>query len=57
MADTADTVLSVLANIDGFDTIDLANELKLDHQKLVGAIKSLQSLEDVSCWIDTLWEQ
>ena len=49
MADINDSLLQLLnGRPDGFDTIDASAELKIDHQKIVGAVKSLQSLGDVS---------
>ena len=48
MADLAETILSLLADREGFNTLTLAQELGTDHQKVVGAIKSIQSQGDVS---------
>ena len=48
MADLGETVLKILADRDGFNTLDIAKELNVDHQKTVGAMKSLLALGDVS---------
>lgn len=48
MADTVDAVLRYLSENDSVDTYDLAKLLNEDHQKVVGAVKSVQSLGDVS---------
>ena len=48
MADLAETILLRLVENQGINTLDLAKELGVDHQKVVGAVKSLQTLEDVS---------
>jgi len=40
----------ILQNVDQrghINSLELANELKVDHQKIVGAIKSLQSFGEV----------
>lgn len=47
MADLGETVLKILADRKGFDTLDIAKELNVDHQKTVGAVKSLLALGDV----------
>ena len=47
MSDMTDVVLQELAQNDGFDTLDLAERLKIDHQKIVGAVKSIQAYGDV----------
>lgn len=47
----SDLSVRVLEYLDGHKTIDtlhLAGLFKVDHQKVVGAVKSLQSLGDVS---------
>jgi hypothetical protein len=41
-------ILSVLDTKGSVDTLDLANEWKLDHQTVVGTVKSLQVLDEVS---------
>lgn len=48
MADLGETVLQFLADREGSDTLDIAKELNVDHQKTVGAVKSLLALGDVS---------
>ena len=48
MADLADRILQYLAENASFNTLDLANKWDVDHQKIVGAIKSLQAKGDVS---------
>ncbi|XP_028404568.1 phenylalanine--tRNA ligase alpha subunit-like [Dendronephthya gigantea] len=40
-------ILSVLDTKSSVDTLELANEWKLDHQAVVGAVKSLQVLDEV----------
>ena len=49
MAELAEAVLRRVEETDGIDTQDLAKELEVDHQKVVGALKSIQCLGDVSC--------
>jgi hypothetical protein len=41
-------ILSILDTKGSVDTLELANEWKLDHQAVVGAVKSLQVLDEVS---------
>ncbi len=53
MADLNETLLALLAERGCFDTQTLAKELQIEHQKLVGAVKSLQSLGDVCIQIFT----
>ena len=53
MADLGETVLNILADRDGFNTLDIAEELNVDHQKTVGAVKSLLALGDVS--VHCIW--
>ena len=48
MAELAERLLQLIAERDQIHTIDVAKELNIDHQKIVGAVKSLQSLGDVS---------
>ena len=48
MADMAEKLLLLLAEKQGLDTLEVAKELDVDHQKIVGAVKSLQALENVS---------
>ena len=47
MADLAESVLQYLDKNEKADTIDLAITLNEDHQKVVGAVKSLQAFGDV----------
>ena len=42
-------ILSLLETKGIADTLELANDWKLDHQAVVGAVKSLQVLDDVRC--------
>ena len=46
--DFGEKILKLLATRGSFDSYELAQELGKDHQQVVGAIKSLQSLGDVS---------
>jgi len=48
MAALAELLLTKLAESDEFDTLTLASELSTEHEKIVGAVKSLQSKGDVS---------
>ena len=41
-------LLRLLACRDSFDSYKLSQELRVDHQQVVGAIKSVQSVGDVS---------
>ena len=41
------TILSLLAQKDSINTSDLAVQLGVDHQLIIGAVKSLHSLGDV----------
>ena len=47
MADLVESVLQFLDKNETADTIDLAITLNEDHQKVVGAVKSLQAFGDV----------
>ena len=47
MADLAESVLKFLDKNETADTIDLAITLNEEHQKVVGAVKSLQAFGDV----------
>ncbi|KAK3577561.1 hypothetical protein CHS0354_026530 [Potamilus streckersoni] len=47
MADITGLVLQHIDKSDKINTLDLAESLKEDHQKIVGAVKSLQALGDV----------
>jgi hypothetical protein len=44
----SERVLQYLDGHDRVDTLHLAEIFKVDHQKVVGAVKSLQALGDVS---------
>ena len=48
MAEVAETLLAELDQAGTVDSIEVANKLGLNHQNIVGAIKSLQSLDNVS---------
>lgn len=41
-------ILSVLQHAEKVTSLDLADKLKQDHQKVVGAIKSIEAIGDVS---------
>lgn len=44
-----DTLLKLLEKVDGgVDSVEVASSIGVDHQLIVGAVKSLQSLGDVS---------
>ena len=47
-------VLNYLVDSEGFDSISLAEQLNVDHQRIVGAIKSIHSFGDVSHSISCL---
>ena len=47
MANLVENLLLILNKRECFETIDLVDELKEDHQKIVGAVKSLLTLENV----------
>lgn len=47
MAQLTDRVLQYLDKNDGVDTLKLAEKFEEDHQKVIGAVKSLQSLGDI----------
>ncbi len=47
MAELPDAILKYLVDKEGFDSLELAKELKIDHQKVVGAIKSIQAVGEV----------
>ena len=48
MADIVALVLQQLEKCEIADTVDLAKTLNEDHQKVVGAVKSIQAFGDVS---------
>ncbi|XP_060072242.1 phenylalanine--tRNA ligase alpha subunit-like [Ylistrum balloti] len=58
MAELSELVLKAVDRTEGVDTKDIASQLNVDHQKVVGTVKSLQSLEGVitaeqcveKCW-------
>lgn len=45
--DLSERILHYLDNLDNVDTLKLANEFEEDHQKIIGAVKSLEALEMV----------
>lgn len=47
MADLSQVVLTKVDKQGEIDTLKLSQSIKEDHQKIVGAVKSLQSLGDV----------
>lgn len=47
MADLSQVVLTEVEKQGEIDTLKLSHSIKEDHQKIVGAVKSLQSLGDV----------
>jgi len=47
MATLAEFLLTTLSTREDFDTLTLASELSLEHEKIVGAVKSLQAKGDV----------
>lgn len=42
--DLAEEILQKLSLKDELDTFDIAEDMKLDHQKIIGAVKSIQAL-------------
>ena len=48
MAELAERLLLILSKCDKLDTLDLPAQLNTEHEKVVGAVKSLQSRGDVS---------
>jgi len=48
MSELAEQLLSVISDRGEFDSLQLSEELLLEHQRVVGAVKSLQSQGDVS---------
>mgnify|MGYP007133251036 FL=1 len=51
MADVVSAVLLYLSKNESIDSFELAKLLNEDHQKVVGAIKSIQSVGDVSLFV------
>ena len=47
MAVLAELLLTTLAKTGEFDSLTLASELSVEHEKIVGAVKSLQAKGDV----------
>ena len=47
--DMSERLLKLLASRGSFDSYKLSQELGVDHQQVVGAIKSVQSVGDVRC--------
>ena len=48
MAELTETILAYLEKNSQLNTLDYAKANSLDHQKVIGAIKSLQTHEGVS---------
>ena len=48
MTDLNEEILEYLSKNDMLDTLQYSKERKLEHQKVVGAVKSLQTFEEVS---------
>lgn len=46
-SDLGEEILKYLDGKGDIDTLDLANVLNQDHQKVIGAVKSLQALGDL----------
>ena len=49
MAEVSSKILQIIAQKDAIDTLDIAKLLNVDHQKIIGATKSLHSLPNVCC--------
>lgn len=47
MGDLAESILRNLSDEDALDSVALARRLGVDHQKVIGGVKSLQSLDDL----------
>jgi len=47
MAALSEVLLTTLTDREQFDTLTLSSELSTEHEKIVGAVKSLQSKGDV----------
>ena len=47
MAALSELLLTTLTNRETFDTLTLSSELSVEHEKIVGAVKSLQAKGDV----------
>jgi phenylalanyl-tRNA synthetase alpha chain len=47
MADLPETILKLLSETEFLNTLELAVQLNEDHQKVVGAVKSLQAVENL----------
>ena len=55
MAELAEQLLVILAERGEINTLEISKELNADHQKLVGAVKSLQSLGEVCArWLNVI---
>jgi hypothetical protein len=48
VSELMENILKYLNNHDKADSLDLSKYFNVDHQKVVGAIKSLQAFENVS---------
>ena len=51
MADINETILEYIAKHSILDTLQYAKDNKLDHQKVIGAIKSIQTYDGVRMFI------
>lgn len=47
MAELTEKILLYLNKVDDVNTLDLAKDLGVDHQKIVGALKSIQAHGDL----------
>ena len=45
--DLTEKILKIIDSKNEIDTYDLAGELNEDHQKIIGAVKSLQALGNI----------
>ena len=48
MTEYMEKVLEYLSQHEEINTLELANIFNVDHQKIIGAIKSLEAFENVS---------
>lgn len=47
MADYSEFILTEIDKVGEIDTLSFARKINVDHQKIVGAVKSLQTHSDV----------
>ena len=47
MADISEKILAYIDSHEKLDTLEFAREIKQDHQKIIGAIKSIQTYDKV----------